>query len=95
MGVHQAVTMMQTEVERSAVLEARLRQDSLRRRLPPPSARRAIRQQHGLSAAAVGSYCGVSRQVAAAWERGERNPSGERLERYAELLQRLMQGGSS
>lgn len=80
---------------RETALDARLRRSALRQQLPPPAMRRAIRVSAGLSAAAVGDFCGVSRQIAAAWERGDRNPSGERLERYAELLRRLAQGASA
>jgi len=61
----------------------------LMRRLPSPKARRAIR----LSTRATGRDCaralGVSDMTLSRWERGERTPRGENLERYVALLERL------
>ncbi|MDP9397269.1 MAG: helix-turn-helix domain-containing protein [Actinomycetota bacterium] len=41
-----------------------------RRSLPPPPARRALRQAAGVSLLAVARACGVSRQAVAHWEAG-------------------------
>lgn len=57
--------------------------------LPAPAERRRIREEAGLTQAAVGAGCGVERTTVARWERGERSPTGEPRERYIELLRRL------
>ena len=74
------------------VLEEQLRQADRRRKLPPPPMRRAIRVTSGLTVTAVAEHCGVSHTTITLWESGRRNPSGPRLERYADLLDRLAKG---
>ena len=61
----------------------------LRRRLPPPALRRAIREASGLSAAQVALPLGVTRQTLSNWERGTRTPSGPYLEAYIAVLDEL------
>lgn len=61
----------------------------LRRALPPPQMRRAIRQAAGFSAAEVASLMGVTRQAVGKWERGERMPRGDCLKVYVEVLKVL------
>lgn len=61
----------------------------LRRRLPPPHMRRAIRLAAGLSAAEVAAAMGVTRQAVAAWERGRRTPRGPLLSAYIEVLEAM------
>lgn len=62
---------------------------ALRRRLPAPEMRRALRQASGLSASEVAACLGVSRQTVAQWERGVRTPRGPLLEQYVAVLERI------
>lgn len=57
-----------------------------RRALPSPDERRQIRQESGLSQRRIGAELGVSGQAVALWEKGDRQPRGEHLVRYALLL---------
>ena len=66
----------------------------LRRRLPPPALRRAVRQSAGMSAAQVATALGVTRQAVSAWERGTRCPRGEMLEAYVAVLDELRRAAS-
>jgi DNA-binding transcriptional regulator YiaG len=61
----------------------------LRRRLPTPPMRRAIRQSAGASQAAVAKAIGVDQRTIARWEAGERAPRGERLTAYMAVLDEL------
>lgn len=83
---------MNVSTDSNRVEEALARAD-LRRKLPPPAMRRALRVSRGLTGADVAAHCGVTRQLVSKWERGERNPSGQRLELYADLLDRLAKEG--
>ncbi len=60
-----------------------------RRSLPPPPARRALRQAAGVSLLAVARACGVSRQAVAHWEAGTRQPRDEHLTAYLKALKLL------
>ncbi len=60
-----------------------------RRALPPPVARRALRQAAGVSLLAVARACGVSRQAVAHWEAGTRQPRDEHLAAYLQALRLL------
>lgn len=80
------------ETVSTSVLETQLRQAAKRKQLPPPGLRRAVREAAGVSLDAVAEHCEVSHQTVSYWERGMRTPTGERLERYAELLDRLAKG---
>lgn len=61
----------------------------LRRRLPSPQMRRAIRISSGLSAAELAGLMGVTRQAVSKWERGDRTPRGSHLEAYVAVLDEL------
>ncbi len=61
----------------------------LRRPLPPPAERRAIRQRAGISQAAIAAALGCSTCAVTRWEQGSRMPRDESRQRYAELLARL------
>jgi len=53
-----------------------------KRQLPPPPARRALREAAGLSGADVARAMGVTRQAVSNWERGRRAPRGQNLDAY-------------
>lgn len=57
--------------------------------LPPPRTRRAIREEAGASQQECADVLGVSRQGFAHWEAGTRNPAGDHLTAYLELLRSL------
>jgi transcriptional regulator with XRE-family HTH domain len=61
-----------------------------RRRLPPPPARRDLRERAGLTQAQVASMLQVGRSAVTRWELGTRNPRGELAARYGDLLVRLI-----
>jgi DNA-binding transcriptional regulator YiaG len=61
----------------------------LRRRLPAPALRRAIRANAGVSTAEVAAAIGVTRQAVSNWERGLRSPRGAQLEAYIAVLEEL------
>ena len=61
----------------------------LRRGLPAPDARRAIRMAAGLSAQDVAESLGVSRAAISYWEAGKRAPKPPHLDNYARLLRSL------
>lgn len=61
--------------------------------LPPPDARRAIRRSVQLSQIRVGEIVGVTGQMVGFWESGRNEPTGERRERYAELLRTCIERG--
>jgi transcriptional regulator with XRE-family HTH domain len=57
-----------------------------RRDLPPPEMRRALRRAAGASLEDVARVVGVTRQAVALWESGAREPRGENLNSYADVL---------
>lgn len=61
----------------------------LRKSLPAPPMRRAIRQAAGISEAALAASIGVTRAAVHNWETGRRFPHGDNLRRYAEVLGQL------
>ena len=61
----------------------------LRRDLPPPAIRRALRTSAGCSLEDVAQVVGVTRQAVGFWEAGERKPRGENLDRYVNVLTML------
>ena len=60
-----------------------------RRRLPPPVARRQLRERAGLSQRDIAAGVGVSRESVSLWESGRRTPRPETALRYLELLDLL------
>jgi len=62
---------------------------AVRRRLPAPVVRRAIREASGLSTADIAASLGVTRQAIGKWERGERYPRPAHLARYVAVLDEL------
>jgi len=74
-------------------LEALARQAELRRRLPAPERRRAIRREAGATLADVGAACGVSGQAACLWECGRTYPRLEHLTRYLDALSAMAGNG--
>jgi transcriptional regulator with XRE-family HTH domain len=79
----------------SATLEKLVQTVRARQELPPPSARRAVRQAAGVSLADVADVVGVSRQAVGLWERGLRNPRGRNLVAYLNVLRMLREAMSS
>ncbi len=69
--------------------------ESLRRKrrarlgLPAPAARRALREEAGLSQQDLADALGVKRETISRWERDERHPRGRYLLAYVELLREL------
>lgn len=61
----------------------------LKRALPPPTMRRALREASGISAAQLAGTMGVTRQAVSKWELGRRTPSGSLLEAYVAVLDEL------
>lgn len=64
-----------------------------RKRLPPPAARRFIRESAGVSQDAVAREVGVTRAAVARWELDNRTPRGPNLNRYLDVLDRLARAG--
>lgn len=82
-----------TETFNSGPGAAIAQQAALRRRLPAPPMRRAIRVAAGFTGAEVAATLGVSRQAVAQWERGTRTPRGTHLRAYLEVLDALSEVG--
>ncbi|WP_328746422.1 helix-turn-helix domain-containing protein [Streptomyces sp. NBC_00285] len=62
----------------------------VRRALPAPEQRRAIREAAGLTQKELADAVGVSRQAVTQWETGARSvPRGKLLDRYVEALETL------
>ncbi|MFG2326808.1 helix-turn-helix domain-containing protein [Streptomyces sp. NPDC048568] len=57
--------------------------------LPPPKARRRLRESASLTQAQLADRMGVTRATVRTWESGRRTPRGRRREAYAELLKTL------
>jgi transcriptional regulator with XRE-family HTH domain len=60
-----------------------------RRRLPPPGARKLLRQLAGLPQQALADELRVARPTISRWERGLRQVSGPHVLEYAALLERM------
>jgi len=73
----------------TAVADAVSQEIDIRRRLPSPQMRRALRVASGLSAAELAALMGVTRQAVSKWERGVRTPRGQHLATYVAVLERL------
>ena len=70
-------------------LEELLERKQLRTRLPSPTVRRALREDVGLSQLDIADLVGATPAAVSRWEAGLREPTGERLERYLDVLERL------
>ncbi|MDG9722330.1 helix-turn-helix domain-containing protein [Streptomyces sp. DH41] len=57
--------------------------------LPPPKARRRLREAAGLTQAQLAERVGVTRGTVRAWESGRTTPRGRKREAYAKLLSAL------
>jgi len=58
----------------------------VRRSLPEPAQRVALRKRAGLTQKELAEIVGVDRTAIAHWEAGRRNPDGKRLDDYVEAL---------
>jgi DNA-binding XRE family transcriptional regulator len=67
---------------------------AVRRELPPPATRRALRLAAGVTQGEIAEACGVTRQAVCQWERGIATPGRAALVRYIEVL-RLLRGATS
>jgi DNA-binding transcriptional regulator YiaG len=72
-----------------STLNMELRQSRARRQLPSPDERRAIRQEAGLSQAALARVLGTSRPTVSKYESGDRLPRADLAVRYQRTLERL------
>lgn len=71
----------------STVTEHSLRtRAGLRRGLPPPAQRRALRQAAGLTLDDLAHLVGCTPQAVDHWEAGRREPSGQFLAAYVDAL---------
>lgn len=66
----------------------------LRKLLPPPAERRAIRLAAGVAATKVAAELGVTGQCVRWWERGRSEPSSANLAAYVAVLARLAAWGA-
>ena len=66
-----------------------LEQAQTRRRLPPPAARRRLRERAGLRQGVLARVLGVSGAAVSRWESGKRMPARRFVSAYASLLDRL------
>ncbi|MFC7986422.1 helix-turn-helix domain-containing protein [Streptomyces sp. NPDC057336] len=57
--------------------------------LPPPKARRRLRESAALTQAQLAARVGVARETVRAWESGRTTPRGRKREAYAQLLSTL------
>ena len=68
---------------------------SLRRRLPPPAMRKALRKGSGLTLAQVATSIGdVTPQAIGLWESGKRTPRKDLLGAYVAVLEQLADDSS-
>lgn len=63
--------------------------------LPGPDRRREIRERRGLSQEDLAEVLGVTGAAVSRWETGARQPAGQHLVDYCELLQALDQLAST
>ena len=60
-----------------------------RLRLPDPAIRRLLRERARVSQSEIAAVANVDRASVSRWESGAREPRGENLENYLEILDRL------
>lgn len=65
---------------------------SVRRDLPSPAERRALREAADLSQEGLARIVGATRQAISHWEAGIRTPRGVMLDRYVQALNALREG---
>ena len=75
----------------TSTIDRALRAARVRRRLPPPPARRQLREAAGISQLDVAQALGVTREAVSLWESGLRTPRAENAAAYVALLDRLAQ----
>jgi DNA-binding XRE family transcriptional regulator len=78
-------------LEGVASLDEALSRARIRRNLPDPRTRRALRVANGLTQATIAKELDVARPQVSRYESGKRTPRAEVAERYAALLDRLLQ----
>jgi DNA-binding transcriptional regulator YiaG len=84
---------MKRDNKTKSEVASRLRQEAeLRRRLPDPMRRRAIRTLSGVPVAVIAETIGVTAATVRNWERGDCYPRGEHLVRYVAALDSLQHG---
>jgi DNA-binding transcriptional regulator YiaG len=82
---------MHALLDEMATLGELTRQIEVRRELPPPAVRRALRKAAGASLADVAAVVGVTDTAVAYWETGARSPRARNLETYLEVLRAFRQ----
>jgi len=70
-------------------LDSALGRARARRRLPPPAARRQLRERAGLTQADIAATLGVTREAIAQWESGRRDPTRGLVSAYVDILDRI------
>lgn len=83
------LTISQTGHMQTTAADAVRHRMQIRRDLPTPADRRALRVAAGLTTAELGTAVGVSKQAITSWENGTRTPRGICLERYVDALRAL------
>jgi DNA-binding transcriptional regulator YiaG len=71
------------------LLSEALNQAKAKRELPPPSARRILRENSGLSQIALARALGVTVGTVSRWESGTRNPRGSTAVAYLAAIRRM------
>ncbi|MFF6939986.1 helix-turn-helix domain-containing protein [Streptomyces lavendulae] len=66
----------------------------VRRDLPNPEQRRALRESAGLSQQELANAIGVTHQAVSHWEAGIRTPRGAVLDRYVDALRALREAST-
>jgi DNA-binding transcriptional regulator YiaG len=61
-------------------------------RLPPPSVRRRLREDAGLSLRQAAAYMGVAKMTVARWEQGRVKPRRAHARLYRKFLDALVEG---
>lgn len=77
---------MTTATAPLALLEEKI---TKQRRLPDPPRRRELRLSARIPYADIAAVCGVSTTTVANWEAGRKNPTGDHLDAYLEVLRLL------
>lgn len=78
----------------AAELEQLARLVRARRALPPPDECRRIREAAGIARSEVAPLVGVTARAVGQWERGERRPRADHLQRYLAVLLAIQEAAS-